>query len=116
MIRWEKLHEIAVGTAKGIAYLREECQQRIIHYDIKPGNVLLDENFFPKVAEFGLAKLCNGDSTHVSITGYKRTPSYSALEFFLWNHPITYKCDVYSFEMVLFEIVERRKNMIISSS
>ncbi|KAI3450042.1 hypothetical protein Pfo_006707 [Paulownia fortunei] len=73
-LQWEKLHEIAVGTAKGIAYLHEECQQRIIHYDIKPGNVLLDENFSPKVADFGLAKLCNRDDTHVTITGYRGTP------------------------------------------
>ncbi|GKU87511.1 hypothetical protein SLEP1_g1903 [Rubroshorea leprosula] len=116
MIEWEKLHEIAVGTAKGIAYLHEECQQRIIHYDIKPGNVLLDEKFFPKVADFGLAKLCNRDNTHVSVTGYRGTPGYSAPEFLLKNHPITYKCDVYSFGMLLFEIVGRRKNTVISSS
>ncbi|GKU87510.1 hypothetical protein SLEP1_g1902 [Rubroshorea leprosula] len=116
MIGWEKLHEIAVGTAKGIAYLHEECQQRIIHYDIKPGNVLLDENFFPKVADFGLAKLCNRDSTHVSVIGCRGTPGYWAPEFSLRNHPITYKCDVYSFGMVLFEIVGRRKNTVSSPS
>ena len=58
-LRFERLHEIAVGTAKGIAYLHEECQHRIIHFDIKPGNILLDGNFNPKVADVGLAKLCN---------------------------------------------------------
>ncbi|KAF7127458.1 hypothetical protein RHSIM_Rhsim11G0030900 [Rhododendron simsii] len=109
-IDWNKLPEIAIGTAKGIAYLHEECQQRIIHYDIKPGNVLLDVNFRPKVADFGLAKLCNRDSTHDSPTGYKGTPGYSAPEFLLNNYPITYKCDVYSFGMLLFEIVGRRRN------
>lgn len=66
-IKWEKLHEIAVGTAKGLAYLHEECQKRIIHYDIKPENILLDENFIPKVGDFGLAKLCNRESTHVTL-------------------------------------------------
>ncbi|KAF5461526.1 hypothetical protein F2P56_017615 [Juglans regia] len=109
-IEWEKLHEIAVGTAKGIAYLHEECQPRIIHYDIKPGNILVDANFSPKVADFGLAKLCNRDGTHVSVSGYRGTPGYSAPEFMLKNHPITHKCDVYSFGMVLFEIVGRRRN------
>ena len=54
---YEKLYAIAVGTARGIAYLHEECQQRIIHYDIKPGNILLDRNLNPKVADFGLAKV-----------------------------------------------------------
>ncbi|KAF8400286.1 hypothetical protein HHK36_013583 [Tetracentron sinense] len=109
-IEWEKLFEIAIGIAKGIAYLHEECQQRIIHYDIKPGNVLLDENFSPKVADFGLAKLCNRDNTHVTFTGYRGTPGYAAPEFLLQNYPITHKCDVYSFGMLLFEIVGRRKN------
>ncbi|GFP96267.1 g-type lectin s-receptor-like serine/threonine-protein kinase at5g24080 [Phtheirospermum japonicum] len=109
---WEKLHEIAVGTAKGIAYLHEECQQRIIHYDIKPGNVLIDSNFNPKVADFGLAKLCDRDDTHVSNTGYRGTPGYLAPEFLLKNFPITQKCDVYSFGILLFEIVGRRKNTI----
>ncbi|GLT52144.1 hypothetical protein SLA2020_254990, partial [Shorea laevis] len=116
MIEWEKLHVIAVGTAKGIAYLHEECQQRIIHYDIKPANILLDANFLPKVADFGLAKLCNRDNTHDSVTGFKGTLGYSAPEFFLRNHPITYKCDVYSFGMLLFEIVGRRKNKVSNSS
>ncbi|KAL2510913.1 Protein kinase superfamily protein [Abeliophyllum distichum] len=96
-IEWERLHEIAVGTAKGLAYLHEECQQRIIHYDIKPGNVLLDSNFYPKVADFGLAKLCNRDATHNTVTGYRGTPGYAAPEFMLKNFPISYKCDVYSF-------------------
>lgn len=109
-LEWEKLHEIAIGTAKGIAYLHEECQQRIIHYDIKPGNVLLDSNFNPKVADFGLAKLCNRDDTHVSMTGCRGTLGYLAPEFMLKNFPITYKCDVYSFGILLFEIVGRRRN------
>ncbi|OVA16304.1 Protein kinase domain [Macleaya cordata] len=110
-IEWEKLQEIAIGTAKGLAYLHEECQQRIIHYDIKPGNVLLGLNFSPKVADFGLAMLCNRDSTHVTFTGYRGTPGYSAPEFMLHNYPITHKCDVYSFGILLFEIVRRQRNV-----
>ncbi|XP_031276472.1 LOW QUALITY PROTEIN: rust resistance kinase Lr10-like [Pistacia vera] len=98
---------------KGLAYLHEECQQRIIHYDIKPGNILLDENFFPRVGDFGLTKLGNRDNTHVTLTGYRGTPGYSAPEFLLKNHPITHKCDVYSFGMVLFVIIGRRKNTIV---
>ncbi|XP_022756550.1 rust resistance kinase Lr10-like [Durio zibethinus] len=106
---FEQLQEIAVGTAKGIAYLHEECQQRIIHYDIKPGNILLDAKFFPKVADFGLAKLCNRENTHVTMTGGRGTPGYAAPE--LWMpYPITHKCDVYSFGMLLFEIIGKRRN------
>ncbi|KAF7126954.1 hypothetical protein RHSIM_Rhsim11G0030700 [Rhododendron simsii] len=115
-IEWNKLPEIAIGTAKGMAYLHEECEQRIIHYDIKPSNVVLDANFNPKVADFGLATICNRDNTHDSPTGYKGTPGYSAPEFGLNNYPITYKCDVYSFGMLLFEIVGRRRNAKVGST
>ncbi|GKU87496.1 hypothetical protein SLEP1_g1890 [Rubroshorea leprosula] len=75
---------------------------------------LLKEKY--EVADFGLAKLCNRDNTHDSVTGFKGTLGYSAPELFLRNHPITYKCDVYSFGMLLFEIVGRRKNTVSSSS
>uniref|UniRef100_A0A9I9CHK4 Protein kinase domain-containing protein n=1 Tax=Cucumis melo TaxID=3656 RepID=A0A9I9CHK4_CUCME len=115
-IDWRKLHDVAIGTAKGLAYLHEECQQRIIHYDIKPANILLDANFSPKVGDFGLAKLCNRDSTHMSLTGYRGTPGYSAPEFLFYNYPITHKCDVYSFGMVLFEIVGRKRNAGVTDS
>ncbi|XP_074284650.1 rust resistance kinase Lr10-like [Silene latifolia] len=105
----EKLHEIAIGIARGIAYLHEECHQRIIHYDIKPENVLLDVNLNPKVADFGLARLSNRDSSNMVMSGCRGTPGYAAPE--LWTpYPVTYKCDVYSFGMVLFEIVGRRRN------
>ncbi|KAJ1433473.1 Serine-threonine/tyrosine-protein kinase, catalytic domain [Sesbania bispinosa] len=110
---FEKLHEIAIGTARGIAYLHEECPQRIVHYDIKPGNILLDEKFSPKVADFGLAKLCNRENTHITMTGGRGTPGYAAPELWL-PFPVTHKCDVYSFGMLLFEMIGRRRNLDIS--
>ncbi|KAL3745966.1 hypothetical protein ACJRO7_014980 [Eucalyptus globulus] len=93
-----KMHEIAVRTAKGIAYLYEECEQRIVHYDIKLGNILLDQNLSPKIADFGLAKLW-----------FHGTHGYAAPEM---SKPylVMYKCDVYSFGMVLFDIMGRRIN------
>ncbi|KAK7329272.1 hypothetical protein VNO77_23427 [Canavalia gladiata] len=107
---FERLYEIAVGTAKGIAYLHEECQQRIIHYDIKPGNILLDNNFNPKVADFGLAKLCNRENTHITMTGVRGTLGYAAPELWMPKFPVTHKCDVYSFGILLFEIIGRRRH------
>ncbi|PWA98637.1 protein kinase-like domain, Concanavalin A-like lectin/glucanase domain protein [Artemisia annua] len=109
-IGFEKLHEIAVGIARGIAYLHEECAQRIVHYDIKPGNILLDSRFCAKVADFGLAKLCNRDNTHITMTGGRGTPGYAAPELWVPLPVVTHKCDVYSFGMLLFEIIGRRKN------
>ncbi|XP_042443006.1 G-type lectin S-receptor-like serine/threonine-protein kinase SD2-5 [Zingiber officinale] len=108
-LNWETMHEVAIGTAKGIRYLHEECQQKIIHYDIKPGNILLDSNFNPKVADFGLAKLMNRVASHVTLTGNRGTPGYMAPEIWM-NLPVTHKCDVYSFGMLLFDVVGRKWN------
>lgn len=115
-IEWDKLHNIAVQTAKGLAYLHEGCERRIIHYDIKPGNVLLDKNLNPKVADFGLAKLFSRESSQNSMLADGRgTPGYAAPE--MWKpYPVTHKCDVYSFGMLLFEIVGRRRNFVESLS
>ncbi|XP_058113258.1 rust resistance kinase Lr10-like [Magnolia sinica] len=109
-IEWEKLYSIAIGTAKGIAYLHDDCRDRIIHYDIKPGNVLLNVELSPKVSDFGLAKLYSRDATHVPMSGFKGTPGYAAPEMWL-PFPVTPKCDVYSFGMLLFEILGRRRNL-----
>ncbi|XP_047152006.1 LEAF RUST 10 DISEASE-RESISTANCE LOCUS RECEPTOR-LIKE PROTEIN KINASE-like 2.2 [Vigna umbellata] len=104
-----KLLEIAIGTAKGIAYLHEECQKRIIHYDIKPENVLLDMKLEPKVADFGLAKLCSRENNVSVNTHFRGTRGYAAPE--MWKpFPVTHKCDVYSFGILLFEMVGRRRH------
>ncbi|CAO2201631.1 unnamed protein product [Urochloa humidicola] len=109
-VHFDVLHEVSLGTAKALRYLHEECAQRIIHYDIKPQNVLLGSGMVPKVADFGLARLCNREDTHLTITGARGTPGYAAPE--LWMpQPITHKCDVYSFGMLLFEVLGRRRNL-----
>lgn len=88
-IEWDKLYEIAVGAAKGLEYLHHYCRQRIIHYDIKPGNVLLDSNFCPKLADFGLAKLYDIDITHVNLSRHAGTPGYAAPEVWI-PFPVSY--------------------------
>ncbi|KAL6285964.1 hypothetical protein ACE6H2_010354 [Prunus campanulata] len=111
----EKLHDIAVQIAQGLAYLHEGCGKRIIHYDIKPENVLLDENLNPKVADFGLAKLCNRGSSQMVLTNVRGTVGYAAPD--LWKpYPVTHKCDVYSFGIVLFEIVGRRRHFDVNAN
>ncbi|KAF6150462.1 hypothetical protein GIB67_030263 [Kingdonia uniflora] len=73
-IEMENLHKIAIGAAKGLEYLHHSCEDMIIHYDIKQGNVLLDSNFSAEVADFGLAKLCDREITHVKILGDRGIP------------------------------------------
>ncbi|XP_008232076.1 PREDICTED: rust resistance kinase Lr10-like [Prunus mume] len=109
---WEKLHDIAVGIAKGIEYLHQGCDLRILHFDIKPHNVLLDHNFTPKISDFGLAKLCSKDQSMVSMTTARGTMGYIAPEVFSRNFGnVSYKSDVYSFGMLLLEMVGGRKNI-----
>ncbi|KAK2983679.1 hypothetical protein RJ640_023213 [Escallonia rubra] len=108
---WEKLQDIALGIAKGIEYLHQGCDLRILHFDIKPHNILLDHNFNPKVADFGLAKLCSKEQSMVSMTAARGTMGYIAPEVFSRNFGnVSYKSDVYSFRMMLLEMVGGRKN------
>lgn len=111
----ERLLNIAIGTAKGITYLHEDAADQIIHYDIKAENILLDNNLSPKVSDFGLAKLYRRDQTHHPTEGRRGTPGYAAPEMFL-PYPVTHKCDVYSFGMLLLEILGRRRNLDSSVS
>ncbi|XP_076949804.1 rust resistance kinase Lr10-like [Bidens hawaiensis] len=111
-VLWQKLSQIAIGIAKGLAYLHEDCQQKIIHYDIKPGNVLLDSKLEPKIADFGLARFCNKESNGESSNdAHGGTEGYVAPEFHKKLIRVTNKCDVYSFGVLLLEIIGRRKNL-----
>jgi hypothetical protein len=104
---WHTRRKIITDIAKGLSYLHEDCRQRIAHLDIKPQNILLDENFDAKVADFGLSKLIDRDQSRV-VTRMRGTPGYMAPEW-LTSH-ITEKVDVYSFGVLVVEIISGRKN------
>ncbi|GAU30849.1 hypothetical protein TSUD_15350 [Trifolium subterraneum] len=108
----ENLYAISLGVARGIEYLHNGCNMKILHFDIKPHNILLDENFNPKVSDFGLARLCPTDKSIVSLTAARGTIGYMAPELFYRNvGTISYKADVYSFGMLLMEMANRRRNL-----
>ncbi|RHN77784.1 putative glycerophosphodiester phosphodiesterase, protein kinase RLK-Pelle-LRK10L-2 family [Medicago truncatula] len=108
---WDKLQKIALGIANGIEYLHQGCDQRILHFDINPHNVLLDDNFTPKITDFGLAKICSKNQSVVSMTAAKGTLGYMAPEVFSRNFGnVSYKSDIYSYGMLLLEMVGGRKN------
>ncbi|KAI4962896.1 hypothetical protein ZWY2020_024660 [Hordeum vulgare] len=102
-LSWKLRYHIALGTARGLAYLHEECKDCIIHCDMKPDNVLLDAQFCPKIADFGMAKLLGRDFSRV-LTTMRGTIGYLAPEW-ISGLPITHKADVYSYGMMLFEII-----------
>ncbi|TVU41098.1 hypothetical protein EJB05_14592, partial [Eragrostis curvula] len=89
------------------AHLHEEGREKIVHYDIKPGNILLDAALMPKVADFGLARLVNHAATHVTMSRPRGTPGFASPA---GDSGVTEKCDVYSFGMLLLEIIGLRRN------
>ncbi|XP_044446362.1 rust resistance kinase Lr10-like isoform X2 [Triticum aestivum] len=106
-----KMLDIALGIARGIEYLHQGCNQRILHFDIKPHNILLDYNFNPKISDFGLAKLCARDQSIVTLTAARGTMGYIAPEVYSRNFGgVSYKSDVYSFGMLVLEMVSGRRN------
>ncbi|XP_060210963.1 G-type lectin S-receptor-like serine/threonine-protein kinase LECRK2, partial [Lycium barbarum] len=107
-LSWSQRVQVAIDTAKGLFYLHEECSIQIIHCDIKPQNVLLDENLTAKIADFGIAKLLGKDQTRTT-TKIRGTRGYVAPEWFR-NMPITVKVDVYSFGILLLELIRCRKS------
>jgi serine/threonine protein kinase len=107
-LTWNLRYCIAHGIAKGLAYLHEECRHCIIHCDMKPDNVLLDAEFCPKIADFGMAKLLGRDFSR-ALTTMRGTIGYLAPEW-ISGLPITHKADVYSYGMMLLEIISGRRN------
>ncbi|PRQ56237.1 putative glycerophosphodiester phosphodiesterase, protein kinase RLK-Pelle-LRK10L-2 family [Rosa chinensis] len=111
-LTYKKMYEIAVGVAQGIEYLHQGCEMQILHFDIKPHNILLDENFIPKISDFGLAKLYPANNSIISSVAARGTMGYIAPELFYKNiGGVSYKADVYSFGMLLMEMASRRKNL-----
>ncbi|XP_006348905.2 G-type lectin S-receptor-like serine/threonine-protein kinase SD2-5 [Solanum tuberosum] len=107
-LTWGVRKKIISDVAKGLAYLHEDCNNKIIHLDIKPQNILLDHNLNAKVSDFGLSKLVGKDESNI-VTAMRGTPGYLAPE---WLHEvITEKVDVYSFGVVILEIICGRKNL-----
>ncbi|XP_022743438.1 putative serine/threonine-protein kinase [Durio zibethinus] len=105
-LSWKSRKEIALGIARALSYIHEEVKPHIVHRDIKLSNILLDQNFTPKVSDFGLSRLFSENITHLS-TGVAGTLGYLAPEYALSGH-LTRKSDVYSFGVLLLEIMSGR--------
>ncbi|XP_078156785.1 G-type lectin S-receptor-like serine/threonine-protein kinase At5g35370 isoform X2 [Carex rostrata] len=108
LLNWSERMNVAIGVARGIAYLHSCCQPKILHCDIKPENILLNDDGHVKIADFGLAKLITPEQS-VLFTTMRGTRGYLAPEWIM-NAAISDRSDVYSFGMVLLELVRGRKN------
>ncbi|XP_071723306.1 G-type lectin S-receptor-like serine/threonine-protein kinase At5g35370 [Rutidosis leptorrhynchoides] len=108
VLEWRERFDIALGTARGLAYLHSGCEHKIIHCDIKPENILLHHNLQVKLSDFGLSKLLTPEQSSL-FTTMRGTRGYLAPEW-LTNSSITDKTDVYSYGMVLLEIVRGSRN------
>ncbi|KAF4398466.1 hypothetical protein G4B88_025445 [Cannabis sativa] len=113
-LSWSERHNIIMGTAKGLAYLHEEFHVCIIHRDIKTSNILLDDNFNPRIADFGLAKLLPQDRSHLS-TRFAGTLGYTAPEYAIHGQ-LSEKADTYSYGVVVLEIISGQKSTEIKEN
>ncbi|PIA47175.1 hypothetical protein AQUCO_01400099v1 [Aquilegia coerulea] len=104
---WIQRHKIAVGAAKGIAYLHHDCSPAVIHRDIKSTNILLDDDYEPKIADFGIARIAQNSINSLDTSSFAGTHGYFAPEL-AYSLKVTEKSDVYSFGVVLLELVTGR--------
>lgn len=103
-LNWAKRRKIALGAAKGLAFLHHSCDPHIIHRDMKSSNVLLDENLEARVSDFGMAREMNPMDTHLSVSTLAGTPGYVPPEYYQ-SFKCTTKGDVYSYGVVLLELL-----------
>ncbi|KAL4577864.1 hypothetical protein LXL04_013979 [Taraxacum kok-saghyz] len=106
-LNWKQRYDIIVGIARGLAHLHNECHVKIIHRDIKSSNILLDDNFQAKIADFGLAKFQPDDQSHV-VTKFAGTLGYTAPEYARHGH-LSDKVDTFSFGIVILEIISSQR-------
>ncbi|KAI3768771.1 hypothetical protein L2E82_19604 [Cichorium intybus] len=115
ILSWKQRMGVILGTAEGLAYLHGGCHVRIIHRDIKSSNILLDKDFFPKIADFGLVRTFGADRSHLT-TGIAGTLGYMAPEYIVRGQ-LTEKADVFSFGVVVLEIAcGKRNNAFVEDS
>ncbi|XP_076929093.1 cysteine-rich receptor-like protein kinase 2 [Bidens hawaiensis] len=106
-LNWKRRYDVILGIARGLAYLHKEFHVRILHRDIKSSNILLADDFQPKIADFGLARFQPEDKSHIT-TLFAGTLGYTAPEYVLYGH-LSDKVDTFSFGIVILEIVSGRK-------
>ncbi|KAL9401709.1 hypothetical protein Peur_005558 [Populus x canadensis] len=109
---WKKRYNIIISIARGLLYLHQDSHSCIIHRDIKASNILLDDKWVPKIADFGMARLFPEDQTHVN-TRVAGTNGYMAPEYVMHGH-LSVKADVFSFGVLVLELISGQRNSTFS--
>ncbi|XP_028775401.1 putative receptor-like protein kinase At4g00960 [Neltuma alba] len=109
---WKRRLDIITGIARGLLYLHEDSHSCIIHRDIKASNILLDDKWMPKIADFGMARLFPEDQTHVN-TRVAGTNGYMAPEYVMHGH-LSVKADVFSYGVLVLELISGQRNSMFS--
>ncbi|EOA24587.1 hypothetical protein CARUB_v10017851mg [Capsella rubella] len=112
-----KMYEISLGVARGLQYLHYACKTRIIHFDIKPHNVLLGKDLCPKISDFGIARLCGSKESVLLMSKTVGTIGYIAPEVFSRMYgKVSHKSDVYSYGMLVLEMIGARSRSSVSNN
>ncbi|XP_057968208.1 probable receptor-like protein kinase At5g20050 [Malania oleifera] len=110
-LSWNLRYRVAIDVAKALCYLHHDCRSRILHFDVKPENILLDQNYRALMSDFGLSKLMGKEESRV-VTSIRGTRGYLAPEWLL-QQGVSEKSDIYSYGMVLLEMLGGRRNIYL---
>ncbi|KAG6528971.1 hypothetical protein ZIOFF_011163 [Zingiber officinale] len=116
LLNWQRRLNIIIGIARGLLYLHQDSRLKVIHRDLKPSNILLDKDMNPKISDFGIARIFEGDNAlEDATTRPVGTFGYMAPEY-LSRGVFSFKSDVFSFGVIVLEIISGKKNRVFSQT